>query len=57
MIWYKPAAVGFAVRRQLDGLGSGARLFYRLLTTLGGSLKRLSILGLDFILTAMMFTI
>jgi phospholipid/cholesterol/gamma-HCH transport system permease protein len=40
MSWYKPADVGFAVRRQLDDLGYGARLFYRLLTTLGGSLKR-----------------
>jgi len=57
MSWYKPADAGFAIRRQLDDLGSGARLFYRLLTPLGGSLKRLSILGLDFILTAMMFTI
>ena len=40
MSWYKPGDVGFAVRSQLAGLGQGARLFVRLLTTLGGSLKR-----------------
>ena len=44
MSWYKPADVGFAVRRQLDDLGYGARLFYRLLTTLGGSLKRFGLI-------------
>ena len=40
MSWYKLGDVGFAVRRQLVDLGQGARLFIRLLTTLGGSLKR-----------------
>lgn len=40
MSWYKPGDVGFAVRRQLVDLGHGARLFFRLLTTLGASLKR-----------------
>ncbi|MDP3616456.1 MAG: lipid asymmetry maintenance ABC transporter permease subunit MlaE [Rhodoferax sp.] len=40
MSWYKPGDVGFAVRSQLASLGQGARLFVRLLTTLGGSLKR-----------------
>lgn len=44
MRWYKPADAGFAVRRQLDDLGYGARLFYRLLTTLGGSLKRFGLI-------------
>jgi phospholipid/cholesterol/gamma-HCH transport system permease protein len=44
MSWYKPADAGFAIRRQLDDLGSGARLFYRLLTTLGGSLKRFGLI-------------
>jgi phospholipid/cholesterol/gamma-HCH transport system permease protein len=44
MSWYKPADAGFAVRRQLDDLGHGARLFYRLLTTLGGSLKRFGLI-------------
>ncbi|MDD5333622.1 MAG: lipid asymmetry maintenance ABC transporter permease subunit MlaE [Rhodoferax sp.] len=40
MSWYKPGDVGFAVRSQLASLGQGARLFIRLLATLGGSLKR-----------------
>lgn len=40
MSWYKPGDVGFAVRCQLANLGQGARLFIRLLATLGGSLKR-----------------
>lgn len=40
MSWYKPGDVGFALRSQLASLGQGARLFVRLLTTLGGSLKR-----------------
>ncbi|MDD5332905.1 MAG: lipid asymmetry maintenance ABC transporter permease subunit MlaE [Rhodoferax sp.] len=44
MSWYKTADAGFAVRRQLDDLGHGARLFYRLLTTLGGSLKRFGLI-------------
>ena len=30
MSWYKPADLGFGVRRQLAGLGYGARLFGRL---------------------------
>ncbi|WP_034301346.1 lipid asymmetry maintenance ABC transporter permease subunit MlaE [Herbaspirillum sp. RV1423] len=44
MNWYKPADLGFAVRRKLADLGYGARLFYRLLTTLGGSLKRFGLI-------------
>ncbi len=44
MSWYKPADVGFAVRRQLADLGQGARLFIRLLATLGGSLKRFGLI-------------
>ena len=40
MSWYKPGDVGFAVRHQLVNLGQGARLFLRLMTTLGPSLKR-----------------
>jgi phospholipid/cholesterol/gamma-HCH transport system permease protein len=43
MTWYKPADVGFSVRRQMAGLGYGARLFFRLLSTLGGSLKRFNL--------------
>lgn len=44
MSWYKPGDVGFAARRQLAGWGYGARLFYRLLATLGGSLKRFGLI-------------
>ena len=40
MSWYKPADVGFATRNWLASLGQGARLFFRLLTTLGSSMKR-----------------
>ena len=44
MSWYKPDDVGFAVRRQLADIGLGARLFVRLLGTLGGSLKRFGLI-------------
>ena len=44
MSWYKPGDVGFAARRQLADLGQGARLFIRLQTTLGGSLKRFGLI-------------
>lgn len=44
MSWYKPGDVGFAVRRQLADLGQGARLFIRLLATLGGSMKRFGLI-------------
>lgn len=44
MSWYKPGDVGFAARRELADLGRGARLFIRLLTTLGGSLKRFGLI-------------
>ena len=44
MSWYKPRDIGFAVRSQLAGLGQGARLFVRLLTTLGPSLKRFGLI-------------
>lgn len=40
MSWYKPADIGMFTRQQLADLGQGARLFFRLLTTLGRSLKR-----------------
>jgi phospholipid/cholesterol/gamma-HCH transport system permease protein len=40
MSWYKPSDAGFAVRSKLAGIGYGARLFLRLLASLGGSLKR-----------------
>ncbi|MDO8451055.1 MAG: lipid asymmetry maintenance ABC transporter permease subunit MlaE [Rhodoferax sp.] len=44
MSWYKPGDVGFAARRQLADLGQGARLFIRLLASLGGSLKRFGLI-------------
>ena len=44
MSWYKPADVGFAVRRQLADLGLGARLFLRLLGTFGPSFKRFGLI-------------
>jgi len=44
MSWYKPGDIGFSVRRQLADLGQGARLFIRLLSTLGGSLKRFGLI-------------
>jgi phospholipid/cholesterol/gamma-HCH transport system permease protein len=44
MSWYRPADVGFAVRRQLADLGLGARLFVRLLGTLAVSLKRFELI-------------
>ena len=43
MSWFKPADVGFAARRQLAALGLGARLFVRLLGTLGANLRRFSL--------------
>ena len=44
MSWYKPGDVGFAVRRQLADMGQAARLFVRLLASLGGSLKRFGLI-------------
>jgi phospholipid/cholesterol/gamma-HCH transport system permease protein len=44
MSWYKPSDIGFSARKQLADIGLGARLFVRLLTTLGGSLKRFGLI-------------
>ena len=44
MSWYKPADIGFSVRKQLADLGAGARLFVRLLMTLGSSFKRFGLI-------------
>lgn len=44
MSWIKPRDVGFATRRQLAEMGSGARLFFRLLRTLPGSLRRFGLI-------------
>ncbi len=40
MSWFRPADVGFATRNLLADLGYGARLFLRLLGSLGSSLRR-----------------
>lgn len=44
MSWYKPSDVGFFARSQLADVGYGARLFLRLLGTLGGAFKRFSLI-------------
>ena len=44
MSWYKPTDIGYSARRQLADLGHGARLFVRLLGTLGGSFKRFGLI-------------
>jgi phospholipid/cholesterol/gamma-HCH transport system permease protein len=44
MSWYKPGDIGYATRGQLAGLGHGARLFIRLLSTLVGSFKRFGLI-------------
>ena len=43
MSWWRPTQVGYATRHRLAGLGAGARLFGRLLASVGGSLKRFSL--------------
>ena len=40
MSWYKPSELGFAVRSQLADIGLGARLFLRLLASIGTAFKR-----------------
>lgn len=44
MSWYKPSDIGWATRGQLANMGYGARLFIRLLMTLGPSLKRFGLI-------------
>jgi phospholipid/cholesterol/gamma-HCH transport system permease protein len=44
MSWMNPRNLGFAARRQLAEIGHGARLFFRLLATLPGSLRRFSLI-------------
>jgi phospholipid/cholesterol/gamma-HCH transport system permease protein len=44
MSWIKPGNVGFATRRQLALIGQGARLFFRLLSTMVGSLRRFALI-------------
>ena len=40
MSWYKPSELGYNVRGKLTDMGFGARLFLRLLASIGGALKR-----------------
>lgn len=44
MSWYRPSDVGFSVRSQLADVGYGARLFMRLLGTLGVAFKRFGLI-------------
>ena len=43
MSGFHPRNVGYAVRRQVADIGHGARLFFRLLTTLPDSLRRFAL--------------
>jgi len=43
MSWYRPTHAGYAVRSKLADVGHGARLFLRLLGTLGGVARRPSL--------------
>ena len=43
MSWWRPSDVGFAVRSRLAAIGHGARFFGRLLTLLGPTLRRFSL--------------
>jgi phospholipid/cholesterol/gamma-HCH transport system permease protein len=44
MSWYRPADVGFALRAKLGDMGYAARLFLRLLISIGATLKRPALL-------------
>jgi phospholipid/cholesterol/gamma-HCH transport system permease protein len=44
MSWYKPSELGFAVRSTLADMGYAARLFLRLLASIGATLKRPALL-------------
>src|SRR3989338_8787702 len=44
MSWYKPGDVGFATRSKLAEMGYGARLFLRLVATLGSSFRRFGLI-------------
>jgi phospholipid/cholesterol/gamma-HCH transport system permease protein len=44
MSWYTPSNIGFAVRSKLADLGLGARLFVRLVLSLGASLRRFGLI-------------
>lgn len=44
MSWYKPSDVGYAVRRKLDDLGYGARLFFQLISSSAASFRRFGLI-------------
>ena len=44
MSWYTPSNIGFATRNKLADLGLGARLFVRLLLSLGPSFRRFGLI-------------
>jgi phospholipid/cholesterol/gamma-HCH transport system permease protein len=44
MSWYRPSDVGFALRAKLGDMGYAARLFLRLLVSIGATLKRPALL-------------
>lgn len=44
MSWYKPSDVGYAVRRKLDDLGYGARLFFQLVSSSAASFRRFGLI-------------
>jgi phospholipid/cholesterol/gamma-HCH transport system permease protein len=44
MSWYKPSELGYTVRSKLADMGFGARLFLRLLASIGTTLKRPTLL-------------
>ncbi len=44
MSWYKPSELGYSVRRVLADMGFAARLFLRLLASIGATLKRPTLL-------------
>ena len=44
MSWYTPSNLGFSTRSKLADLGHGARLFFRLLGTLGSSFRRFGLI-------------
>lgn len=44
MSWYRPSDVGYAVRRKLDDLGYGARLFFQLVSSSAASFRRFGLI-------------
>jgi len=44
MSWYKPSDAGYATRRKLADLGHGARLFFRLVSSLALSFRRFGLI-------------